>query len=366
MFDPKKRLTIEEVEKEAKQLLQSEYFSELLKDIPLTLFIINKYRQILYLNKDLFNNQKDNNFTGIRPGEYFNCYNSKESEYGCGASKFCKLCGLSNSVFESEEDKISEKEWNISFENGDSMPVYVTTRPFEFINKKYVFCTLQDLADKKLRENLEKIFLHDIANTVTGIYSYIQVCDSLSYEQFKELLSINVERLIDEIHSYKLINMSNPNSISENIKIDEIEISNLFKESIQSLLHIHIFSKKKIKTNITPEIIYTDKVLLRRIIINLLKNAFEASTNDEEIEINSFINEQNELEFSIKNQLVLPETIKMQIFKKSFSTKGIGRGFGTYSIKLLTEKYLKGKVDFISDEINKTVFTVKIPINKSY
>mgnify|MGYP006293419399 CR=1 len=36
----------------------------------------------------------------------------------------------------------------------------------------------------------------------------------------------------------------------------------------------------------------------------------------------------------------------MLLFKRSFSTKGVGRGIGTYSMKLFGEKYLKGKVDF--------------------
>lgn len=38
----------------------------------------------------------------------------------------------------------------------------------------------------------------------------------------------------------------------------------------------------------------------------------------------------------------MPRTSQLQIFQRSFSTKGKGRGLGTYSIKLLTERYLKG------------------------
>ena len=38
----------------------------------------------------------------------------------------------------------------------------------------------------------------------------------------------------------------------------------------------------------------------------------------------------------------MPDEVKAQIFERSFSTKGRGRGIGTYSIKLLTERYLEG------------------------
>ena len=34
----------------------------------------------------------------------------------------------------------------------------------------------------------------------------------------------------------------------------------------------------------------------------------------------------------------------------SFSTKGAGRGLGTYGMKLLTERYLNGSVSFVSSQ----------------
>jgi len=60
----------------------------------------------------------------------------------------------------------------------------------------------------------------------------------------------------------------------------------------------------------------------------------------------------------------MPAEIQMQIFQRSFSTKGSDRGIGTYSIKLLAENYLKGKVDFSSNESEGTIFWVDF--NKKY
>ncbi len=48
------------------------------------------------------------------------------------------------------------------------------------------------------------------------------------------------------------------------------------------------------------------------------------------------------------------------MFNRTFSTKGEGRGIGTYSIKLLTENYLKGTVSFVSNESKGTVFSIKV------
>ncbi|MBK7188571.1 MAG: hypothetical protein IPH86_07860 [bacterium] len=57
----------------------------------------------------------------------------------------------------------------------------------------------------------------------------------------------------------------------------------------------------------------------------------------------------------------MPRTVQLQVFQRSFSTKGRDRGIGTYSIKLLTEKYLGGKASFVSDEGQGTTFSVTLP-----
>jgi sensor histidine kinase regulating citrate/malate metabolism len=64
--------------------------------------------------------------------------------------------------------------------------------------------------------------------------------------------------------------------------------------------------------------------------------------------------------FSIKNPGLIPAEVQSQIFQRSFSTKGKGRGLGTYSIKLLTERYLNGSVGFTSSIERGTEFFVKI------
>lgn len=58
----------------------------------------------------------------------------------------------------------------------------------------------------------------------------------------------------------------------------------------------------------------------------------------------------------------IPRSLQLQIFQRSFSTKGNGRGLGTYSIKFLTEKYLKAKVSFLSNENDGNTFKVDLPL----
>jgi signal transduction histidine kinase len=57
----------------------------------------------------------------------------------------------------------------------------------------------------------------------------------------------------------------------------------------------------------------------------------------------------------------MPADVQLQMFHRSFSTKGKGRGTGTYSVKLLTEKYLQGRVAFTSTPASGTTFEVTLP-----
>jgi len=64
---------------------------------------------------------------------------------------------------------------------------------------------------------------------------------------------------------------------------------------------------------------------------------------------------------TVHNAAVMPMAVQRQLFMRSFSTKGAGRGLGTYSIRLISEKYLRGRVSFTSNADEGTTFTVRYP-----
>jgi signal transduction histidine kinase len=108
--------------------------------------------------------------------------------------------------------------------------------------------------------------------------------------------------------------------------------------------------------------INSDYSLLFRVLMNLLINALEASSKDEEV---SCIIEKSgdDILFSVKNHAFINPEIQRRIFQQYFSTKsGNGRGFGTFGTKVICEKYLNGKVDFSSSETAGTQFRVRIPL----
>ena len=93
---------------------------------------------------------------------------------------------------------------------------------------------------------------------------------------------------------------------------------------------------------------------------NLLKNALEASSAGETVTV-GVMPEDDRVAFWVHNAAHMPRDVQLQVFKRSFSTKGSGRGIGTYSIRLFVTRYLHGSVDFESSEENGTIFRVRLP-----
>ncbi len=73
---------------------------------------------------------------------------------------------------------------------------------------------------------------------------------------------------------------------------------------------------------------------------------------------------EDHVDFWVHNDGVMPRDVQLQVFQRSFSTKGPGRGLGTYSIKLLTERYLHGRASFTSTPETGTTFSVTYPRNQ--
>ncbi|HON06531.1 MAG TPA: HAMP domain-containing sensor histidine kinase, partial [Verrucomicrobiota bacterium] len=107
-------------------------------------------------------------------------------------------------------------------------------------------------------------------------------------------------------------------------------------------------------------LILTDPGLFKRVLFNLIKNALEAIGINKTVTIGA-IEDNETVTVYIHNPTFIPERIQLQMFNRSFSTKGQGRGLGTYSAKLLTEGYLQGKVWFESTVEKGTTFYVKLP-----
>ncbi|MCW3995851.1 MAG: PAS domain S-box protein [Candidatus Bathyarchaeota archaeon] len=106
--------------------------------------------------------------------------------------------------------------------------------------------------------------------------------------------------------------------------------------------------------------IFTDEDMLKRILINLVNNAFQAMPQGGSLAIRAQREDAN-IAISVQDSgLGIPETAKSQLFTPLFTTKSKGQGFGLAVVKRLTEA-LNGKVTFDSKIGTGTTFKIHLP-----
>ncbi|NJD21107.1 MAG: PAS domain S-box protein, partial [Melioribacter sp.] len=215
------------------------------------------------------------------------------------------------------------------------------------------------------RKQIERIFFHDILNTAGSLNNMLEIIDdeTLSDVERKELMKVLDEiakRIIDEIVTHRHLVSSEKSKIKLNIQ--KINSINFLRRMYDSFNHQDILGNKLLvisSKGISSEI-ETDETLLGRVVSNMIKNAIEASSEGETITLNCGVRN-GMVFFSVHNQSIIPEDIQPQLFNRSVSTKGAGRGIGIYSMKFLTEKYLNGIISFTSTKENGTMFEVSYP-----
>jgi signal transduction histidine kinase len=341
---------------------------EVLNAVPDIVLILNSDRQIIFTNQTvLLLLEKDSfkSILGMRPGELLNCEHSFETKGGCGTSEFCKTCGAVNAILNSQKGIADVQECRITQRGDlDALDFKVFATPLSINGNKFTIFSVIDISHEKRRRMLEKIFLHDIINTASSLrvaVNLLSEADRTIIPEYTEMILNLSDSLIEEIVTQREIAAAETNDLRSEMSIfNSLE---LLKE-ITRFYSIPERGKDKliqIDPGSSDISINSDRVLLRRVLGNMLKNALEGTEPGGTI-IAGCNKLGNNVCFWVHNDSYIPRDYQLQIFQRSFTTKGIGRGIGTYSIKLLTEKYLKGKVSFTSSEENGTVFTVICPL----
>ena len=364
--------TPEEIAKSRESVLSDSVLSTTLDFLPEVMLILNANRQIIHANLALLEKlglDSCDSICGLRPGALLDCGHANDAPEGCGASPFCRECGAFNAIVESQASSTKcVRECRLSLkEYGEAMDLRVTATPFEISGEKLTMLVVHDISDEKRRHILERIFFHDIMNLAGGIQGSSELLLETASQDLKplaEMISSASSQLVEEINAQRELLIAERGELKLTIeKMDsylilEELISIYSKHEVSGWKHIAL-DKKSARVEF-----FSSRALLVRVLSNMLKNALEATPRGGEVALSSSILQvSNEIEFRVNNQLYIPKCVQLQIFQRSFSTKGEGRGLGTYSIKLLTEKYLHGKVGFSSDEVNGTCFFVRLKLS---
>jgi signal transduction histidine kinase len=201
---------------------------------------------------------------------------------------------------------------------------------------------------------------HDLRNPLTGIagavyYLKMRALSKLS-EKEKDMLVI-IERAIEG--SNKIIN--DLLEYSREIKLDRSEIDPK-SLSEEALSHVEVPAGIMIVNNTESEPgLKVDKEKMRRVFINLIKNAFDAMPNGGALTIRSE-KTGNNVSFSVTDTGTgMSEETLQKLWTPLFTTKAKGMGFGLPICRRLIEAH-GGKILVESTVGKGTTFSVTVPI----
>ncbi|MFA5204708.1 MAG: ATP-binding protein [Lentisphaeria bacterium] len=388
-FAPAERASEAEIRRQHDTLAARPLVRDFLDAVPNLSVILNAARQIVFANRAFcaFLGIKDNgellgrsygevfncpyaSVLGRRPGEAVGCIRSHLTEGGCGTTPFCRTCGAVNAILNSQQrGELDIQECRmICGEEGNNeraLDLRIWARPIDVGGEIFTVFSAVDISDEKRRRALERIFFHDVLNTAGGVKGLadLLVRAGLPETEVHELSSMIAEaagQLIEEIAAQRILAAAETGDLQ--VTPQELDSLDLLRRVIRQFHAQCADSGKLVQVDTAAEAFkfVSDPQLLRRVLINLVKNALEAVEAGGVVTLGAHA-AGGSVCFAVHDAGVMPPEVQTQVFSRSFSTKGHGRGLGTYSIRLISEKYLRGHVSFVSNAAAGTRFTACYP-----
>ncbi|WP_294188645.1 ATP-binding protein [uncultured Clostridium sp.] len=171
---------------------------------------------------------------------------------------------------------------------------------------------------------------HEYKNHIGMLFSMIQVSNS-------------IPELKERAGKY-IGNIQNTNILSKVLDVESTIIKSVLYSKLVECDQLGISISYEIKTNLEDSPLDDTEITI--ILSNLLNNAIEASKNtinkDIKVDIRKFERYKIEIKNNITGLNINPNEIE-EFFKKGFSSKGNGRGYGLYNVKKIVKKH-KGAI----------------------
>jgi PAS domain S-box-containing protein len=203
---------------------------------------------------------------------------------------------------------------------------------------------------------------HDLRNPLTGIQNAAYYLEKkgleISEAQAKEMLK-TIEKCV--AYSNRIVN--DLLDYSKEIRL-EIQESSLRMLLFESLAMIHVPETVKIINNLLhKKTLKVDPDKLKRVFVNLIKNAIDAMPNGGKITIDSReANGNMEIYFTDTGTGISDEVLQ-KLFSPLFTTKAQGMGFGLAICKRIVEAH-GGTITVKPVRDKGTTFTVTLPIEQ--
>lgn len=368
-FAPPERLNLEAVRCEANVVASAPLLREAFDAMPSIVLILNAHRQIVAANRaaEAAMGGSLERLLGLRPGEALGCIHVATAPNGCGTGRPCASCGAVRAILHCQEHQartIGECSLLVGeASQAAALELRVTATPIDMHGERFVVVAAEDVSQSKRLAVLQRTFFHDVLNTAGCVQGYARFLleEGAAEVDFLRRLDSLAGRLVESIQSQRDLLQAENGELE--LHRQPLRTRAILDELRSQYLKHEVAEGRAIRLGSEADaIVVTDRQLVLRVLGNMVKNALEATPAGGVVTIGCRC-EPDTVALFVHNPGAMPEDARMQVFRRSFSTKAAsGRGIGTYSMKLFGERYLQGRVDFTSSEAEGTTFTLTLPL----
>ncbi len=370
---PAERNSLAELKRLARLIRGDQRLLTLIEGYPEICLILDEHRQIVTCNRwamSLMGKSNLEAMIGERPGEAVRCTHATDTTGGCGTTEACRQCGAVNAILECQATgNPSRGECRITTNLEGPLgclDLEAMVSPLQLDGVRLFIFAARDISDAKRRVVLERIFFHDVLNLAAAMIgeaeAWIPTADDLTTASMGRMGRL-AKQTVEQIRAQRDL------LYAERGELQPEWVPTCVRgilEELRDTFAFHPAARGRTLVIQEPDdaacALRTDPMLLRRVLVNLVKNALEAIEPGETVTLSCTGNSCDRITFAVHNPGVMPEQVQSQMFQRSFSTKsGIGRGIGSYSVKLLTTAHLRGQVGFSSNQREGTRFEVTLP-----
>ena len=343
--------------------------SDLAEVVADRVFVFDRHLRVRLANQaflDAFCGDKGASVCGRSLGEILDCRRIVEG-CACGGTNACAGCGWLQAVNACRRgEDVGSREFRVLTQAGTAFDFTATVRP---VRKKSGgepawVCGLHDTFAQKRLMVQERTFFHDVLNLAAGVRGLCELAADAEGAPDKELMRLirdGADNLVDEIQRLRKLRVAENGDLElfeEEVAPGEIlrgVVARVKDEAAARHLEVIVADGAE------GVPVVSDREVLSLIVGDLFRNAVEASSPGERITLSCGV-EEGSMVFRIRNPALLAADVRDHVFERSFTTRGSGKGVGAYRAKLLGEKYLKGKITFISQEPEGTVVSFAVPL----
>ncbi len=206
---------------------------------------------------------------------------------------------------------------------------------------------------------------HEIRNPMTALKGFIQLLEGSIKEEhsmYYQVITTELSRIDSIINEFLLI--SKPQAI----RFQKKDINQIMKETVDFLNAQAVLYNVQFVANYDEGLppIYCEPNQLKKVFINIIKNAIEVMPNGGNITIMINNNGDNQIHIAIQDEGmgIAKEKIK-RLGEPFYTTKDMGTGLGLMVSYRIIEEH-KGSILIESEEGKGTTFHINLPIDPSF